>query len=118
MRETKLWILSLSCTVLIVVLLGIHFAVMHFTPVFYGQSVEKARSFTELMARGRDALQMVVYILLLAAALYHGLYGLRNILLELPGSQGAARAINGGLLLIGIVFFVYGSYVTLWTFTH
>jgi succinate dehydrogenase hydrophobic anchor subunit len=116
MRESRLWILSLASSGLIGVLLVLHFALMHFAPVFYGQTVEQARGFSEMLARGRDALQMVVYILFLAFALYHGLYGLRGVLLELPLFRRWEQMVNGSLLLLGSFFFAYGAYVTWWTF--
>lgn len=118
MRETRLWVLSLACSGLIGILLVLHFALMHFAPVFYGQTVEQARSFPEMLARGRDVMQMVVYILFLAFALYHGLYGLRGILLELPSFRQWGRAMNASLLLLGVLFFAYGTYVTWWTFVR
>jgi len=116
MRETRLWLLSLASTVVILVLLAVHFAIMHYSPVFTGQSVEEARSLAEVMARGRSAAQMVVYILFLAVALYHGLYGLRGIILELPLPQSFSRPVSLAILIIGLVFFIYGTYVTWWTF--
>ncbi|MCZ7568170.1 MAG: hypothetical protein M5U01_06240 [Ardenticatenaceae bacterium] len=118
MRESRLWLLSLGSTVLILVLLGAHFAIMHYSPVFTGQSVEATRSFEAMLARGRDVGQFTVYILFLAAALYHGLYGLRGVVLELPITRGRDRAVSVAILLIGFVFFVYGSYVTWWTFVN
>lgn len=117
MRETRLWFLSLTCTSLIIVLLSLHFAIMHYAPVFTGQTIEEARSFEMLLARGRDVAQFIVYILFLAAALYHGLYGLRGVIIELPVARGRTRLVSRGLLLIGLVFFAYGTYVTWWTMT-
>ena len=58
-----------------------------------------------LLERGRDTAQFVVYILLLGAALYHGLYGLRGIVLELPLARGWQRVVNAGALLD---FFTFG----------
>jgi succinate dehydrogenase/fumarate reductase cytochrome b subunit len=84
MRETRLWSWHLLVIPIIIVLLGLHFAVMHYAPVFYGMSVEKAREFGTMIERGKSITQFVLYILLLAAALYHGLYGLRGIIRELP----------------------------------
>jgi succinate dehydrogenase hydrophobic anchor subunit len=117
MRESRLWLLSLAATGLIVILLGAHFALMHYSPVFYGDSVEATRSFEAMLARGRDALQMVLYVLFLAAALYHGLFGLRGVLLELPAARGRALVVNWGLAAVGLLFFAYGTYVTVWTWT-
>lgn len=116
MRETRLWLLFLGTGLLMLVLLGTHFALMHYSPVFYGQTVEEARSFTALVERGRQSAFLVIYILFLAAALYHGLYGLRGILLELPLARSAGRLVSGALLVVGLAFFAYGSYVTYWTF--
>ena len=117
MRETRLWLISLGSAVLIIVLLGLHFAVMHYAPVFTGQTIEEVRSFQVMLERGRSVAQFVVYILFLAVALYHGLYGLRGILIELPVARGRARLISRGLLVMGVVYFAYGTYVTWWTMT-
>ncbi len=117
MRETRLWTLSLAAVLFILVLLGLHFAVMHYSPVFLGQGIEETRSLQAVLERGRDAVQMIIYILLLAAALYHGLYGLRGILRELPLSVGLGRAVDRAILIAGLLFFAYGTYVTWWTFS-
>jgi succinate dehydrogenase hydrophobic anchor subunit len=116
MRETRWWLVSLGAAALILVLLVLHFAIMHFSPVFYGQSTEVARSYAEMVSRGRNSAQFMVYLLLLAAALYHGLYGLRGIILELPGIARWSSVVSGALLVGGIAFFGYGAYVTWWTF--
>ena len=118
MRETRFRILSLASSGLIGILLVLHFALMHFAPLFYSQTIEQARSFPEMLARGRDVAQMVVYILFLAFALYHGLYVLRVIMLELPLFRDWGRAVSGGLLVVGALFFAYGTYVTWWTFVR
>ncbi|HXF85864.1 MAG TPA: hypothetical protein VNK49_10805 [Anaerolineales bacterium] len=118
MRETRLWSLHILVIPIIVVLLGAHFALMHYAPVFYGMSVEEARSFEMMIERGRNAAQFVVYILLLAAGLYHGMYGLRGILRELPLTPTLAKIVDWGVLLIGIAIFALGTYVTWWTFNY
>jgi len=84
MRESKLWSLHILVIPIIAVLLGMHFAIMHYAPVFYGVSVDQAREFSTMIERGKSVAQLIVYMLLLIAGLYHGLYGLRGILRELP----------------------------------
>lgn len=118
MRETRLWSLHLLAIPIIAVLLGLHFAVMHYAPVFYGMSVEEARSFEVMVERGRSTVQFILYILLLAAGLYHGLYGLRGIIRELPLGPSLAKAVDAGILLFGLVIFGLGTYVTWWTFSY
>jgi succinate dehydrogenase hydrophobic anchor subunit len=118
MRETRLWSLHLLAIPIIFVLLGMHFAVMHYAPVFYGMSVEDARSFEVMIERGRSVVQLVLYILLLAAGLYHGLYGVRGIVRELPLTPALSKAVDIGILLFGLFIFALGTYVTWWTFSY
>jgi succinate dehydrogenase hydrophobic anchor subunit len=118
MRETRLWTLHLLAIPVIAVLLGMHFAIMHYAPVFYGMSVEEARSFEVMVERGRSIAQFILYILLLAAGLYHGLYGLRGIIRELPLTPTLVKAVDWGILLFGLFIFGLGTYVTWWTFSY
>jgi succinate dehydrogenase hydrophobic anchor subunit len=117
MRETRLWSLHILVIPIIAVLLGMHFALMHYAPVFYGMSVEEARSYDVMIERGKSVAQLVIYILLLAAGLYHGLYGLRGIIRELPLTPALAKAVDIGILLFGLFIFALGIYVTWWTFS-
>ncbi len=50
-----------------------------------------------MVARGKAVFFPVTYVLLLGAALFHGLYGLRNILLELNPAPGLKKAIGAVL---------------------
>lgn len=118
MRETRLWSLHILVLPIIAILLGMHFAIMHYAPVFYGMSVEEARSFEVMIERGKSIAQLVLYILLLAAGLYHGLYGLRGILRELPLTPTLVKVVDWGVLLLGLFIFGLGTYVTWWTFSY
>ena len=118
MRETRLWSLHILVIPVIAVLLGMHFALMHYSPVFYGTSVEEAREFGTMVERGKSVAQFVLYSVLLAAGLYHGLYGLRGILRELPLTPALAKAVDTGVLLLGLAIFALGTYVTWWTFSY
>jgi succinate dehydrogenase / fumarate reductase membrane anchor subunit len=121
MRETRLWSLHLLAIPVIIVLLGLHFAVQHYAPVFYGstyKTIEAAREFNAMIARGKEPIQFVLYVLLLIAGLYHGLYGLRGILRELPLTPALAKVVDYGVLLVGVGIFALGVYVTWWTFSY
>jgi len=117
MRETRLWSLHLLAIPIIFVLLGMHLAIMHYAPVFYGMSVDKAREFGTMIERGKGVVQFVLYILLLIAGLYHGLYGLRGILRELPLTPTLIKVVDIGILTFGLLIFALGTYVTWWTFS-
>jgi len=116
MRETRLWSLHLLAIPIIFILLGMHFAIMHYAPVFYGISVDKAREFGTMIERGKSVAQLILYILLLIAGLYHGLYGLRGILRELPITPTLIKVVDVGILAFGLLIFALGTYVTWWTF--
>ena len=116
MRETRLWSLHILVIPIIAVLLGMHLALMHYAPVFYGMSVDKAREFTTMIERGKSVAQFVIYILLLIAGLYHGLYGLRGILRELPLTPTLVKVVDVGILLFGLFICALGTCVTWWTF--
>jgi succinate dehydrogenase hydrophobic anchor subunit len=117
MRETRLWSLHLLAIPIIFVLLGMHLAIMHYAPVFYGMSVDKAREFGTMIERGKSVVQFILYILLLIAGLYHGLYGLRGILRELPLTPTLIKVVDVGILTFGLLIFALGTYVTWWTFS-
>ena len=117
MRETRLWSLHILVIPIIAVLLGMHFAIMHYAPVFYGVSVDEARSFEVMIERGKNIAQLVLYILLLAAGLYHGLYGLRGILRELPLTPKLGKIVDVSVVLLGLFIFGFGTYVTWWTYS-
>ncbi len=116
MRETRLWSLHILVIPIIAVLLGMHLALMHYAPVFYGVSVDKAREYATMLERGKSVAQLVIYMLLLVAGLYHGLYGLRGILREQPLTPTLVKVVDVGILLFGLLIFALGTYVTWWTF--
>ena len=117
MRETRLWSLHLLAIPVIFVLLGMHLAIMHYAPIFYGMSVDKAREFATMIERGKSAAQFILYILLLIAGLYHGLYGVRGILRELPLTPALIKVVDVGIFTFGLLIFALGTYVTWWTFS-
>ena len=116
MRETRLWSLHILVIPVIAVLLGMHLAIMHYAPVFYSMSVDKAREFSTMIERGKSVAQFAIYILLLIGGLYHGLYGLRGILRELPLTPTLVKVVDVGILLFGLLIFALGFYVTWWTY--
>jgi len=115
MRETKFWTWHMAAGVVIALLLGLHMVIMHlggithlFAP-FSGEAVSKANS---LFRDGR-LFFTVSYILLLAVALYHGLYGLRTILFELTLSRVTERVISAVLLVLGLGLFSLGTWAAI-----
>jgi succinate dehydrogenase hydrophobic anchor subunit len=119
-NNTRLWTWHIFSGLIILVLLGMHMVGMHLNDVLHLESFNPAGenpiAWANVVARAREIGTVVVYILLLATALYHGFYGLRNILLELSPSEIMTGFINKFLLVAGIVLFVFGSWAAIASF--
>ena len=118
MREGKLWILHLLAGAVILVLLGLHMFIMHLDTILssLGTGYIDPISAESVFLRSKQVFFMVTYILLLGAALYHGLYGFRNILFELSLTRSAEKIINFFLVASGVVMFVYGAFAAVYVF--
>jgi succinate dehydrogenase/fumarate reductase cytochrome b subunit len=116
MRETKLWTWHLIAGVAILVLLGLHMLTMHvgqLTGLFVADTSLSTVAPENSVARDGQLLLTIGYVLLLGVALYHGLYGLRNILLELTLGPGTARALTVVLVIVGLGLFTLGTWAAI-----
>jgi len=109
MRESTLWILQIVTGALLVILLLIHLSTFS---SFIGVGYERGLEYAYVIERGKNTFYAVLYIILLGAVLYHANYGLRVLLIELTGGKWE-KAINLLLLVVGIIAFLYGSYVVI-----
>jgi len=118
MKESSKWTLHIAAGVVILVLLGLHMMIMHMQTLlgWLGLGTESVLSFESVAQRGKQVFFMATYIILLGAALYHGLYGLRNILLELIPGRGAQKGFGVLLTLVGLGFFAIGTYAAITAF--
>lgn len=112
MGETKYWTWHMAAGVVILLLLGLHMLTMHVGGITHlfapngGEATSKANS---LFRDGR-LFFTITYILLLAVALYHGLYGLRTILFELTLKPAMEKTITAVLLIAGLGLFGLGAW--------
>jgi len=115
MRDRTLWTWHIGAGVVILVLLGLHMAIMHLdaTLGIFGVAGAEPVEWESVVLRAQSLFFTVTYVLLLGAALYHGLYGLRNILLELNPGAAVRRAIDVGLSLVGLALFGFGTWAAL-----
>jgi succinate dehydrogenase/fumarate reductase cytochrome b subunit len=117
MRDQKLWTWHLAAGVVILVFLGMHMTVMHLNIAIPLKGLNPAGGhpidWANVVARGKSAFFMVTYVVLLGAALFHGLYGLRNILFELDPARWLKRTISTLLLVGGIALFLLGTWAAI-----
>ena len=113
MRHTYLWFMQLVTGVLIAVLLGIHMVIQHLDAVldFFGVDVTVTTTYASMIDRASQGIWVALYIALLAVGLYHGVNGLRGIILESTSSARTGRIVTWVLIAFGIIFFGGGTYV-------
>jgi succinate dehydrogenase hydrophobic anchor subunit len=115
MKDQKLWTWHLAAGLVIAVFLGLHMLTMHLDGLIPIRALnvaseQRAIDWANVVARGRSVFFAVTYIVLLGAALFHGLYGLRNILLELNPSAGLKKLVGAVLLIAGLGLFAFGTW--------
>jgi succinate dehydrogenase hydrophobic anchor subunit len=116
MREQRLWTWHMAAGVVILVFLGLHMTVMHLESIIRIFNPAEGRlpvDWANVVERSKSAFFMVTYIVLLGAALYHGLFGLRQIVEELNPAAAVRKVVAAVLTVGGLVLFAFGSY-TAW----
>ena len=110
MLKTRLHLLFLFSAIAIAVLLGIHVAIQHLNNVLATGEADPT-AWAPMIGRSVQGAWVGLYIALLAFGLYHALYGLRGIILEVTTSSKTMRVVNWLFIIGGIVIFIWGSYV-------
>jgi len=95
------WMIHRVTAVLLVVFAGFHFAIMHFV------DPTAVITFGDSQMRLQSVLYLIVDAGLLVTGLYHGLNGIRNIILDYWPRAG--RTAGWILTVIGVVAAGYGS---------
>ena len=115
MRDRTLWTWHIGAGLVILVLLGLHMTIMHLNATLglVGVGSDEPIAWENVAARAGSIFFTVTYVLLLGAALFHGFYGFRNILMELNPGRSLRTVINVGLSLVGVALFVFGTWAAL-----
>ena len=109
---TKYWTWHMAAGVALLVLLGLHMLIMHMggTVHLFAPHGSDAVSIENSQWRDSKIGFTITYILLLGVGLYHGLYGLRTILIELTLKPALEKAVTAVLLIVGLGIFGLGSW--------
>ncbi len=103
-RSIWLWIVQRLTAVGLIVILATHLWVTHFA------EPESMIVFGAVASRLRTTLFMVVDYGLLGFALFHGLNGVRNVLLDWGLGGWAERLTTWAIVALGVAAFVYGAF--------
>ncbi len=107
------WFLQRVSGLLLISLVGVHMWMGHFsgiTDVIAG-SQEELILYDVVKRRLAQGLFIFADFSLLALVLYHGLSGIRSVLLEWGPAARRGNQITIGLLLLGAATFAYGARV-------
>ncbi len=102
--EWRLWVLHRVTGLLLVLSLAAHIAILHLAEP--GESI----AFDRVVARLASPPFVVLDSVLLAAALFHGLNGVRVVAGDMGMRGSTLRALSWVLLALGLGGFVYGVY--------
>ncbi|MDK2820797.1 MAG: succinate dehydrogenase / fumarate reductase, rane anchor subunit [Clostridia bacterium] len=114
MRESRLWFLFVLAGACMIVLLGAHLFVMHLETFmgYLGITIHEPLAYAEVMARAKSVSWLVIYMALLILALYHGLYGVRSVLLETINMKHHST-VTAVIVIVGLIAAVFGSYIVI-----
>ncbi len=112
MRESRVWSLNLIAALVILAFLGLHMVIMHLdgTLALLRLAPADPLGWEQVLARAKSAFFTSSYILLLAAALFHGFYGLRTMISEFSESAVLHAWTTGVLWVAGLALQGIGSY--------
>lgn len=104
MKETQLKILQYISGIALFFFVGAHLLVSHL-------SSGEPTTWESVSERATTSGWLTFYILLLIFGIYHGLHGLRTIILEFSIPSSAVKVLDRVLLAVGLAVFVYAVYI-------
>ena len=104
-RESTLQLINIIAILAMIISLPIHILAQAFLGV---GSYADALTYGTVNQRYHEAVTVTLLIVLLAAASYHGLYGLRRTLLEIRSGRIWNRLVSTGTLAAGLVILGWG----------
>ncbi|MBN1297437.1 hypothetical protein JXA80_11700 [bacterium] len=113
MRQTRGWFFHVAAGLALVILLGTHMTIMHLDQVTGGAGnadpALKPVDWENVTQRGDSPWMALFYIAFLGAALFHGLFGTRTILLETDFGARNRKTLTAVIVIVGFGLFIFGS---------
>ncbi len=113
MKESTLAMINYIMILALLVTLALHLAMQAVLGV---SGYADALTYQTALSRYKDALSVSLLTVLLVAATYHGLFGLRNILLEWRSGARWHTAVTGVTLGLAVVMLGWGMRTIIFAF--
>ena len=119
MKESTFWSWHIVAAIAMIVVLTIHMGVMHLDNlmILLGFGQEDILSYQSVLERSKSIYYLIIYLILLGAALYHGLYGFQTILFETSIGKKLAKPIKVLIPIGGFLLFIWGAYAIIVGYT-
>ncbi len=106
------WFLQRITGVLLILLVGIHMLVVHFIPMGFALAEQfGVASYQATYERLAGGWFLAIDWTLLVLALYHGLNGVRTVILDFSFGPRLNLLISVLFVLVGIILVFYGSWI-------
>jgi succinate dehydrogenase hydrophobic anchor subunit len=117
MRGARFWVLHYMAGAILFIFLLSHIFTMHYETILskLGLGVSDPLLWENVVERAKNLIFQFGYIVFLGFALFHGLYGLKNIITEISAGKKYSKVISYIFWIIGIFLFLYGTITTLKT---
>jgi succinate dehydrogenase hydrophobic anchor subunit len=111
MKETAYWTWFIIAGIVILVFGGLHMLVQHLSMLgVFNPEGGAVTDWGNVVFRAQHQFIAFTYIILLAATLYHGFYGLRTIVFELGPKKSFQDGFTVLLWIVGLILFGFGTY--------
>ena len=104
-----LWLIKIVTGPLLVIVLGLHFAVNH----YLGSMSSGLMTYDDIIRYFQNPIVPAIEILFLVTVVTHCLIGLRGIVLDMNPSRPVLRTVTWLMVLLGVSSVVYGVWLAL-----
>jgi succinate dehydrogenase / fumarate reductase membrane anchor subunit len=106
-ENTWLWLIKIATGPLLVLVIGLHFAVNH----YMGSMSSGLMTYDDIIAYYQIPIIPIIEIVFLATVVTHSLIGLRGIILDLNPSRSVLKVVTWLMVILGVVSVGYGIWL-------
>jgi len=106
-ENTWLWLIKIATGPLLVLVIGLHFAVNH----YMGSMSSGLMTYDDIIAYYQNPIIPIIEIVFLATVVTHCLIGLRGIILDMNPSRKVLHIVTWLMVILGVFSVGYGVWL-------